>query len=196
MSNVAGREGCPIIVGTTAVVVYVSGIVLAISWATGIAHDAGSFGVVIGVISAGIMIYLFENTRGWNIRMKQNKMLALEKQDEDNINIVRHIIRQCQIIALPILRKGRLTEEDIQSVVWFLQTQMDYVGTMYHRYVTQDGLDHVAQIRETAVNIITHKIPSTRQSIDKIIVGIFELESEVKDKNDHGLAKIRDMASG
>jgi len=162
----------------------------------GVAHDASSFGMVIGIISAGIMIYLFENTRGWNARMKQNKTLALEKQDEDNINIVRHIIRQCQIVAMPMLRKERLTDEYIQTALYFLHTQIDYIFTMYHKYVTQRGLDKAMEAKTVMLDIMMHRLPPTNKNTSTVLINIFELEVEIKNKNDHELVEIRDLASG
>lgn len=196
MPNGANREGCPKIVGTAATMVDASGIVLVVAWVTGIAHDAGSFGMIIGAISVGIMICIFENTRGWSVRTKQNRVMFLEKQDEDNIKLVGHIIRQCQIVAFPVQRKERMTEEDIQSVFWFLHTQVDYIFTTYHKYIKQRGIENIIQIKGDMLKIFMRRMSPTRHNVNKIIMVVFELEHEVKDKNDPELEKIRDMASG
>lgn len=196
MPNVADRGGCSIMVGTSAIMVYASGIVLTVAWVTGLAYNASSFGVAIGIIAVGIMICIFENTRGWNTRAKQNKLLALEKQDEDNIRLMGHIIRQCQIILFPVQRKERVTDEDIQSVFWFLYTQIDYMFSVYGIYITEPGIDSIMRIREDVLKIFMRKIAPTRQNVTKILTNFYELEYEIRDKDDHELKKIRDMASG
>ncbi len=181
----------PIVVGTAATTIYMLGIILAIARVTGIVHDVGSFGAVIGTMALGFMVYIFVNNTTRDNKAERGKEYELREADSENISRLTHIIEKCAITLRKLNQHKETSKERPDMAIQRLLGLIDNISTNYEKYLSLDGQKLVGIIRDT-VDEMMFNDQEGKIHMDDAIKNIVQLKQHVMDVDDQELKRNRE----
>ena len=182
----------PIVVGTAATTIYMLGIILAIAWVTGIVHDVGSFGAVIGTMALGFMVYIFVNSTTRDNKAERGREHELRQADSKNISRLTHIITQCEISLLKLDQHKEIPKERSVMELQYVRDQADDIAKNYEEYLSPEGQKLIGIIRAT-INEMMFNGHAGKTRVDDVIKKIGQLNQHIRDVDDQELKKARKL---
>ncbi len=181
----------PIVVGTAATTIYMLGIILAIARVTGIVHDVGSFGAVIGTMALGFMVYIFVNSTTRDNKAERGREYELREADSENISRLTHIINQCEISLLKLEQHKETPRERSVMELQYVRGQTDDIVKNYEKYLSPEGRKLVGIIKDI-IDEMRFNGHAGNTRMDDAIKNIVQLKQHVIDVDDHVLKSIRE----
>ncbi len=181
----------PIVVGTAATTIYILGIILAIARVTGIVHDVGSFGAVIGTMALGFMLYIFVNSTTRDNKAERGKEYELREADSENISRLTRMIKQCAITLQKLDQHKEIFKKRPDMAIQHLLGLIDDISTNYEKYLSLEGRKLFEIIRDTIDEMMFNGHAGNTRT-DDMIKKIDQLNQHIRDVDDQELKRNRE----
>ncbi len=181
----------PIVVGTAATTIYMLGIILVIARVTGIVHDVGSFGAVIGTMALGFMVYIFVKTTTRDSKAERGREYELREADSENISRLTRIIEQCEISLLKLEQHKETSKERLIMELQYVRDRTDIILTNYEKYLSPEGRKLVGIIKDI-IDEMRFNGHAGNTRTDDAIKNIVQLKQHVMDVDDQELKRNRE----